>query len=141
MCKVDDTIRPMKPTFLALVALAFCTPLVAAEKTHKGHHKAVSQPADTSMRSFTLKAADGSVKTYTFDFPSTVPPAKAGAEVKVSQQSAALAALAWAPPFYGATKVTVDTAELQSAPLPYYLVHLTGDSRWRSPAVLRCRSG
>jgi hypothetical protein len=125
MCNVTATIVVMKPTLLALLALAICTPLVAAEKTHKSHHKTVTKPA-TGQTSFSLKGADGSVKNYTLEIPSNSPAAKDGA-VKISQQSAALAALGWAPTFYGATKVSADTAEFQTVPVGYYLVHMTGD--------------
>ena len=79
--------------------------------------------------SFTLKTADGSVKNYSLEIPATLPPSKPGGgpEIKVSTQSAALAALAWAPGFYGSKSTQVDSVAFANTPQSYYLVHLTGD--------------
>jgi hypothetical protein len=128
--KSAATIGPMKPTFLLLVALAMCQPLFAAETHHKAHskHVAASAPPEASPKSFSVKGADGTVKTYTLEIPSTLPAAKPGQpETKVTQQSATLAALAWAPTFYGSKANAVDAATFESSPTSYYLVHLTGE--------------
>jgi hypothetical protein len=120
----------MKPTFFLLVALAISQPLFAAEKHHKAHPKKISEAAalETGPKNFSVKSADGSVKNYTLQIPATVPPAKPGeSETKVSQQAATLAALAWAPTFYGSKANAVDAANLETSPTSYYLVHLTGE--------------
>ena len=37
-----------------------------------------------------------------------------------------LAALGWAPAFYGSTNTAATSVDFLSTPTPYYLVHLTG---------------
>jgi hypothetical protein len=115
----------MKPTFLVVVAIAL-TPLIATAKTHKAHakpKKTEATAAQTGATSFSVKAADGSVKNYQIEVP-PAPPSGGGS--KISQQQAVLAALAWAPNFYGSTGTAATGAEFKTAPTPYYLVSLTG---------------
>lgn len=119
----------MKPTLVVCVALALCHSVVA--KPHSHHARHASKSPQTEMagpKSFTLKTADGSVKHYSIEVPATLPPSKGGGpEIKASKQTAALAALAWAPGFYGSTHTTVDSSDFVSGPQSYYLVHLTGE--------------
>jgi hypothetical protein len=120
----------MKLTLVVCVALALCHSVVGKPPSHHAKHARKSpQPEMAGPKSFTLKTADGSVKNYSFEIPATLPPSKPGGgpEIKVSNQSAALAALAWAPGFYGSTHTTADSVDFQSTPQSYYLVHLTGD--------------
>jgi hypothetical protein len=119
----------MKPTFLLLVALAMSQPLFAAEKHHKAHSKKSSEAmAPEGPQKFSVKAADGSVKNYSLEIPATLPSAKPGdSGTKVSQQAATLAALAWAPSFYGSKANAVDAATFETSPTSYYLVHMTGE--------------
>ena len=74
---------------------------------------------------FSVKGADGSVKNYSLDIPAA-PPAAAGTTGKISQQAAVLAALSWAPTFYGSTSTTAMSVDFLNEPTSYYLVHLTG---------------
>jgi hypothetical protein len=112
----------MKPTFLLLVALAITPPLMAATKHHMPAKK---QAPEASPTNFSVKGADGSVKNYSIEFPAAVPPAAAGTE-KISQQAAVLAALGWAPAFYGSTSTAATSVDFVTQPTSYYLVHLTG---------------
>jgi hypothetical protein len=117
----------MKPTFLLLVALAITPALMAAPKHHAPAKK---EPAPmTGPTTFSVKGADGSVKNYSLDIP-PAPPAAAGAAAgapeKISQQAAVLAALGWAPGFYGSTSTTALSVDFLNEPTSYYLVHLTG---------------
>jgi hypothetical protein len=116
----------MKPTFLILVALAITPPLMAATKHHPPKKEAAPTSAPTN---FTVKGADGSEKNYSIEIPAAVPPPAAsatGAPDKISQQAAVLAALGWAPGFYGSTSTTAISVDFLSDPTAYYLVHLTG---------------
>jgi hypothetical protein len=116
----------MKPTFLILVALAITPPLMAATKHHAPKKEAAPTSAPTN---FTVKGADGSEKNYSIEIPAAVPPPAAsatGAPDKISQQAAVLAALGWAPGFYGSTSTTAISVDFLSDPTAYYLVHLTG---------------
>src|ERR1700675_3097090 len=113
----------MKPTFLILVALAITPPLMAATKHHATPKKEAAPTA--APTNFSVKGADGSVKNYSLDIPAA-PPAVAGASDKISQQAAVLAALGWAPAFYGSTSTTATSVDFLSDPTSYYLVHLTG---------------
>jgi hypothetical protein len=116
----------MKPTFLLLVALAITPPLMAAQKAPKHHGPAKKEPASmTGATNFSVKAADGSVKNYSIEIPSPIPPAPGGT-AKISQQAAVLAALGWAPGFYGSSSTTATSVDFLSEPTSYYLVHLTG---------------
>jgi hypothetical protein len=117
----------MKPTFLILVALAITPPLMAATKHHATPKKEAAPTA--APTNFTVKGADGSVKNYSIEVPAAVPPPAAsatGAPGKISQQAAVLAALGWAPGFYGSTSTTAISVDFLSDPTAYYLVHLTG---------------
>jgi hypothetical protein len=120
----------MKPTFLILVALAITPPLMAAPKHHATPKKEAAPTA--APTNFSVKGADGSVKNYSLEIPAAVPPAPAsagapsGASDKISQQAAVLAALGWAPGFYGSTSTTAISVDFLSDPTAYYLVHLTG---------------
>jgi hypothetical protein len=118
----------MKPTFLLLVALAFTPPLMAAQKSAKHHTAAKKEPAPTSdTTNFTVNAG-GSVKNYSLEIPAAPPPiAPAAATGKISQQQAVLAALGWAPAFYGSTNTAATSVDFLSSPTSYYLVHLTGN--------------
>jgi hypothetical protein len=113
----------MKPTFLILVALAITPPLMAATKHHATAKKEAAPMA--APTNFSVKGADGSVKNYSLEIPAA-PPAVAGASDKISQQAAVLAALGWAPGFYGSTNTTAISVDFLSDPTAYYLVHLTG---------------
>ena len=116
----------MKPTFLILIALAITPPLMAATKHHAPKKEAAPTSAPTN---FTVKGADGSEKNYSIEIPAAVPPPAAsttGAPDKISQQAAVLAALGWAPGFYGSTSTTAVSVDFLSDPTAYYLVHLTG---------------
>jgi hypothetical protein len=116
----------MKPTFLILIALAITPPLMAATKHHPPKKEAAPTSAPTN---FTVKGADGSEKNYSIEIPAAVPPPAAsatGAPDKISQQAAVLAALGWAPGFYGSTSTTAISVDFLSDPTAYYLVHLTG---------------
>jgi hypothetical protein len=116
----------MKPTFLIFVALALAFPLIATAKSHKAAPKKNETSAtQTGATSFSVKGADGSVKNYQIEIPASLPPAS-GAATKISQQQAVLAALAWAPSFYGSTGTAATGAEYKTTPAPYYLVSLTG---------------
>jgi hypothetical protein len=121
----------MKITFLLLVALALTPPLMAAQKAPKKHHRAKTTAAPTTGQAptnFTVRGADGSVKNYSIEIPTTLPPATgatAGAG-KISQQAAVLAALGWAPGFYGSTSTAATSVDFITSPTPYYLVHLSG---------------
>jgi hypothetical protein len=117
----------MKPTFLLLVALAITPALMAAPKHHAAAKKEPAPMAGPTT--FSVKGADGSVKNYSLDIPAA-PPAEAGAAAgttgKISQQAAVLAALGWAPGFYGSTSTTAMSVDYLNEPTSYYLVHLTG---------------
>ena len=118
----------MKPTFLLLVALAITPPLMAAAKAPK-HHAAKKEPAPmTGTTNFSVKGADGSTKNYSIEIPAAVPPpaAPAAGTGKIGQQEAILAALGWAPGFYGSTGTAATSVDFLSSPTSYYLVHLTG---------------
>jgi hypothetical protein len=118
----------MKPTFLVIIALALTSPLIATAKSHKAHaapKKAQTRAADTGVTMFSVKGADGSVKNYQLEVPAGLPPAT-GSTGKISQQQAVLAALAWAPTFYGSTGTAATSADYKTTPAPYYLVGLTG---------------
>jgi hypothetical protein len=94
------------------------------------HHAPKKEAAPTSApTNFTVKGADGSEKNYSIEIPAAVPPPAAsttGAPDKISQQAAVLAALGWAPGFYGSTSTTAISVDFLSDPTAYYLVHLTG---------------
>jgi hypothetical protein len=117
----------MKPTFLVIAALALTSPLIATAKSHKAHAapKKTETATKTGATSFRVKEADGSVKNYQLEVPTNLPPAS-GPASKISQQGAVLAALAWAPKFYGSTGTAANSAEFKTSPSPYYLVSLTG---------------
>jgi hypothetical protein len=117
----------MKPTFLLLVALAITPALMAAPKHHAPAKKEPGPMAGPT--SFSVKGADGSVKNYSLDIPAAPPApasAAAGTTGKISQQAAVLAALGWAPGFYGSTSTTAMSVDYLNEPTSYYLVHLTG---------------
>jgi hypothetical protein len=119
----------MKPTFLLLVALAITPPLMAAQKAPKHHATAKKAPAPVAgPTNFSVKGADGSVKNYSIEIPASVPPVTGAAAStgKISQQAAVLAALGWAPGFYGSSSTTANSVDFVTAPTAYYLVHLTG---------------
>lgn len=118
----------MKPTFLLLVALAITPPLMAAQRAPKHHAVAKKAPAPAAgPTNFTVKGADGSSKNYSIEVPAAVPPpATPSTTGKISQQAAVLAAVAWAPGFYGSSGTTANSVDYVTTPTPYYLVHLTG---------------
>jgi hypothetical protein len=119
----------MKTTFLVLVALALTPPLMAAQKTYKSHKppkKSYAAMPEQGSTNFSVKGADGSVKNYSIEIPSSIPPAPAASAGKISQQAAVLAALAWAPGFYGSSGTTAYSVDYLTTPTSYYLVHLGG---------------
>ena len=111
----------MKPTFLLLIALAITPPLMAAKRLHKP----APVRTEAAPTNFTVTGADGAVKSYSIEVPASVPPPAAPAQ-KISQQEAVLAALGWAPAFYGSTGTAAISVDYITSPIPYYLVHLTG---------------
>jgi hypothetical protein len=115
----------MKTTFLLLIALAITPPLMAGQKAPR--HRAPEKNARAGTINFSVKSADGSVKNYALEIPAA-PPAVATAATggKISQQAAVLAALGWAPGFYGSTNTSATSVDFLTEPTPYYLVHLTG---------------
>jgi hypothetical protein len=117
----------MKITFLLLVALALTPPLMAAKSHHRT--KTAVAPA-TGQTNFRVRGADGSEKNYSIEIPTPLPPATAAAggaaPGRISQQAAVLAALGWAPGFYGSTSTTANSVDYVTSPTPYYLVHLSG---------------
>ena len=119
----NATIVAMKPTFLLLVALAITPPLMAATKHHAPAKKESAPTAGPT--NFSVKGADGSVKNYSIEIPAAVPPPAAGS-TKISKQAAVLAALGWAPAFYGSSNTTATSVDFVTEPTSYYLVHLTG---------------
>jgi hypothetical protein len=117
----------MKPTFLLIVALAITPPLMAAAKPMKHHAPAKKERAPAAgPTNFSVKGADGSTKNYSIEVPAAPPAVTGPATGKISQQAAVLAALGWAPAFYGSTSTTATSVDFLSEPTPYYLVHLTG---------------
>ncbi len=117
----------MKPSFLLLVALAITPPLMAAQKPMKHHSHVKKEPARMAgPTNFSVKGADGSTKNYSIEVPSAPPAPKGTSTGKITQQAAVLAALGWAPAFYGSTSTTATSVDFLSEPTPYYLVHLTG---------------
>lgn len=117
----------MKTTFLLLVALAITPPLMAAQKAPKHHAREKNESAPMAgSTNFSVKGADGSVKNYSLEIPAAPPAAAPSATGKISQQAAVLAALGWAPGFYGSTSTAATSVDFLSGPTPYYLVHLTG---------------
>jgi hypothetical protein len=119
----------MKPTYLLLVALAITPPLLATQKPHKKaaepKKEATSAGAPTS---FSVTGADGSVKNYSIEVPPSPPPPPAAttAPGKISPTEAVLAALGWAPGFYGTKVISATSVDQVPTPTPYYLVHLSG---------------
>ena len=118
----------MKTTFLLLVALALTPPLMAAQKAAKSHKpkKTSAAMAEPGSTNFSVKGADGSVKNYSLEIPTPLPPGANASAGKISQQAAVLAALAWAPGFYGSSGTTAYSVDFLTAPTSYYLVHLGG---------------
>jgi hypothetical protein len=119
----------MKTTFLLLVALALTPPLMAAQK--KSHHRAkttATRETGQPTTNFSVRNADGSVKNYSIEVPTPLPPPATGTAPtgRISEQAAILAGLAWAPGFYGSTSTAAYSADYVTSPTPYYLVHLTG---------------
>jgi hypothetical protein len=123
--------RTMKPTFLLLAALALTSPLMAAEKGHKAHSKAKKTDSMTKAEAdainFSVKDASGSLKNYHLEVPATAGKSE-NLDFKVNEQVAALAALHWAPTFYKATNMVVNSVEhkTSSVQFPYYLVNMMG---------------
>ena len=116
--------RSMKPIFLVFVAVALTSPLLATAKSHKVHPEPKTSAANTGVTKFSVKGADGSVKNYEIEVPAGVPPGGTGG--RISQQEAVLAAVAWAPGFYGSTGTAAISADFKTTPTTYYLVNLTG---------------
>jgi len=119
----------MKTTFLLLVALALTPPLMAAQKAPKSHKppkKTSAAMPERGSTNFSVKGADGSVKNYSIQIPSPLPPVAGTSAGKISQQAAVLAALAWAPGFYGSSSTTAYSVDFVTTPTSYYLVHLGG---------------
>jgi hypothetical protein len=119
----------MKTTFLLLVALALTPPLMAAQKAPKSHKppkKTSAAVPNQGATNFSVKGADGSVKNYSLEIPTPLPPGANASAGKISQQAAVLAALAWAPGFYGSSGTTAYSVDFLTAPTSYYLVHLGG---------------
>jgi hypothetical protein len=120
----------MKPTYLLLVALAITPPLLAAQKPHKRAAQPKKEATSaTAPTTFSVTSADGSVKNYSIDVPASPPPPSAPSAApteKINQTEAVLAALGWAPGFYGSTGTAAASVDQIPTPTPYYLVHLTG---------------
>jgi hypothetical protein len=118
----------MKPTFLLLIALAITPQLMAAKRPNHASARKEAAP-EAGPTSFVVIGADGSQKNYSIDVPAVPPapatPAATPAE-KIPQQAAVLAALGWAPGFYGSTETAAMSVDYITTPVPYYLVHLMG---------------
>jgi hypothetical protein len=115
----------MKPTFLLLIALAITPPLMAAKKPSKPASAKKEATPEAGSTTFAVTGADGSEKNYSIEVPAA-PPALATPTDKIPQQAAVLAALGWAPAFYGSTGTAAISVDYVTTPVPYYLVHLTG---------------
>ena len=121
----------MKTTFLLLVALALTPPLMAAYHGKKEKKHAEYQ-AESDAINFSVTGPGGVVKNYHLEVPDTAgKPQDLG--FRVSEQTAALAAVNWAINFYGASGVSANSVEWKTThkngtPLqyPYYLVNMTG---------------
>jgi len=120
----------MKPTFVVLLAIALASPLIATAKSHKSESKtkkpAQTMKAEADAVNFSVKDASGS-KNYRIEVPAAAgKPQDLG--FKMSDTAAALAALHWAPGFYSATNMAVNSVEhkTSSVQFPYYLVNMTG---------------
>jgi hypothetical protein len=119
----------MKPTFLVCIALAL-TPWIATAKSHKSQSKgkaATTMKAEADAINFSVKDANGSTKNYRLEVPATAGKPE-DLPFKVSDMVTALAALNWAPGFYGATNMAANSVEhkVSSVQFPYYLVNMTG---------------
>jgi hypothetical protein len=133
----------MKTTVLSIIACILVLPVTA--KTRNDLF-------------FSVRLANGAEQHYQIVVPPNIPPTAVNpsawatpylAHGKVSEQSAGIAAVAWAggvskretggPPnslvnvggstaggFYGAANVRIDSVQLQNGPVPYYLVRMTG---------------
>jgi hypothetical protein len=121
----------MKPTFLLIAALALTSPLMATAKSHKSESKAKKpvpmMKAEADAINFSVKDANGSTRNYHLEVPATGGKPE-DLNFKMSNAVAALAALYWAPGFYGATNVAVNSVEHKTSSIqfPYYLVNMTG---------------
>ena len=121
----------MKSSSIVLVALALTSPLIATAKNHKSVSKekkpAPTMKAEADAINFSVKDANGSAKNYRLEVPATAGKTQ-DLNFKMSDTIAALAALYWAPGFYGATKVAVNSVEhrTSSVQFPYYLVNMMG---------------
>jgi len=99
---------------------------MAAQKAPKHPATTKKEPAPkVGPTNFSVKGADGSVKNYSIEIPAA-PPAPPSGTSKISQQAAVLAALGWAPAFYGSTNTTATSVDFLTEPTSCYLVHLTG---------------
>ncbi|HKB92135.1 MAG TPA: hypothetical protein VKC60_16580 [Opitutaceae bacterium] len=120
----------MKPTFLLIAALALTSPLATA-KSHKSESKAKKpapmMKAEADAINFSVKDANGSTRNYHLEVPATAGKPQ-DLNIKMSNAVAALAALYWAPRFYSATNVAVNSVEHKTSSIqfPYYLVNMTG---------------
>ena len=121
----------MKPTFLLIAALALTSPFMATAKSHKSESKAKKpapmMKAEADAINFSVKDANGSARNYHLEVPATGGKPE-DLNFKMSNAVAALAALYWAPGFYGATNVAVNSVEHKTSSIqfPYYLVNMTG---------------
>src|ERR1700745_680709 len=118
----------MKPQFLVFVGLAF-TPLIATAKSHKSQStakkSATTMKAEADAINFSVKDTTGITKNYRLEVPATAGKSE-HLPYKVSDTLAALAALYWAPGFYNATNMAVNSVEhrVSSIQFPYYLVNM-----------------
>jgi hypothetical protein len=103
---------------------------------------APAMAATTNGITFNVRQENGANQYYRLEVPPNLPPAKPDTP-KISQDLAALAAVAWAGGFvtkdglttvggskpggfYNATYIKVDSVQNQTSPVPYYLVQMDG---------------
>jgi hypothetical protein len=122
----------MYPRLLSILAFALVVPAMAAT---------------TDGVTFSVRQENGVDQNYQLEVPPNLPPAKpdpTGSTGKISQNEAAIVAVGWAAGlettasgltnlgaskpggFYNATYVKVDSVQMQTSPVPYYLVQMNG---------------
>jgi hypothetical protein len=117
----------MYARLLSILAFAMVVPTMAAT---------------TNGVTFSVRQENGVDQYYRLEVPPNLPPAKSDTG-KISQNEAVIVAVGWAAGlettggltnlgaskpggFYNAAYVKVDSAQLQTSPVPYYLVQMNG---------------
>ena len=122
----------MYPRLLSILAFALVVPTMAAT---------------TDGVTFSVRQENGVDQNYQLEVPPNLPPAKpdpTGTTGKISQNEAAIVAVGWAAGlettaggltnlgaskpggFYNASYVKVDSVQMETSPVPYYLVQMNG---------------